>query len=535
MSGLVLTSELAANHAGSVEKRAAEEKLHWILRIAIAAEFIGHGAFGLMGKEGWLAYYEVFGIGDALARSVMPVTGTVDIALGILVIVWPMRAPLALMAFWGLFTAALRPVAGEGVWELLERTYNFGVPLGLLLLWASACPRHWLARIQEVPRLSAAHAGLLMWVFRAIIGAYLIGHGGLGLFTDKPVLIEGYESVGLTRLVDDPHALNEIIGLFEIGLGLLVFAFPANGLLLFVLAWKLGTEMLYVTMGSYGAAFEVIERGGAYAAPLALIYLKSIVTRTRDPVARHLPRRGRAVRTLVVLAAASVLAATACSAGPARSEVTTPPSSAGPANDAGNLSGIAERILSSVVSVEVRQGGRSATGSGFRVAIPGIVVINAHIVQGADDVSVVLRDGTSRTARMLGSAPDYDIAVLEVDDSGLPPLHSGSGLADARVGDPVLAIGHPHGRADAVTSGALRALNQPVRLGDGGAELRAVQTDAAITPDSSGGPLVNARGEVLGVLTAIATPHDATGSTGSTFAIPVDVARRAVLKIARNA
>lgn len=293
MSGQTSTSEPAVNHdAGSVGKRTAEQKLHWILRIAVAAEFIGHGVFGLMGKEGWLAYYEVFGIGDALGRSLMPVTGIIDIALGILIIVWPMRAPLAFMAFWGLFTAALRPAAGEGVWELLERSYNFGVPLGLLLLWVNANPRHWLLRIREVPRLSAADAGRLMWVFRVIIGAYLIGHGGLGVFTDKALLIQGYESVGLTLLVEDPHTLNEVIGLFEIGLGLLVLAFPANGVLLFVLAWKLGTEMLYVTMGAYGAVFEVIERGGAYAAPLALIYLKSIVITTCDPQKADAPNSG---------------------------------------------------------------------------------------------------------------------------------------------------------------------------------------------------------------------------------------------------
>ena len=205
------------------------------------------------------------------------------------------------------------------------------------------------------------------------------------------------------------------------------------------------------------------------------------------------------------------------------------------ARDAGNLSGIAGQILPSVVAVETRQGDRSTTGSGFRVAVPGIVVTNAHLVRGADEVSVIVPDGSRRTARVLGSAQDYDIAVLEVDDSGLPPLHSGSGLAGARIGDPVFAVGHPHGRAGAVTSGTLRALNQPVRLGDGGAELEAVQTDARIAPESSGGPLVNARGEVLGVLTVIAMPPGAADSTGSTFAIPVDVARHETLNIVRNA
>ncbi|MGH3915445.1 MAG: trypsin-like peptidase domain-containing protein, partial [Pseudonocardiaceae bacterium] len=100
----------------------------------------------------------------------------------------------------------------------------------------------------------------------------------------------------------------------------------------------------------------------------------------------------------------------------------------------------------------------------------------------------------------------------------------------ARVGDPVLAIGFPTSASDAVTAGTVRALNQPIRLG--GAELGAVQTDAAITPKRTGGPLVNARGEVLGVLTVIATSADPAGAT---FAIPVDVARREALRIVGNA
>jgi len=234
------------------------------------------------------------------------------------------------------------------------------------------------------------------------------------------------------------------------------------------------------------------------------------------------------------VAVACALAVTGCTGESARSNATPRPPGAGSARDASDLNGIAERVLPSVVSVQVRQGGRRATGSGFRVAVPGIIVTAAHIVRDADQVTVVLRNGARRPARLLGSAPDYDIAVLEVDDSGLPALHSGSGMADARIGDQVLAIGHPHGRADAVTRGTVRALSQPVRLGDSGAALGAVRTDAAITPASSGGPLVNARGEVLGVLTAIATPHDATGA-GSTFAIPVDVARREALRIVRDA
>jgi len=257
---------------------------------------------------------------------------------------------------------------------------------------------------------------------------------------------------------------------------------------------------------------------------------------TSVPSGAAAARRRRAswvVRVLVALTAVGSLTATACTTGSTQS--AAPPSSgAGPADDASGLIRTAERIQQSVVSVQVRRADRRVAGSGFRVAIPGIIVTSAHIVHGADEVSVILRGGGRRAVRVLGSAPRYDIAALQVDDSGLPPLHSGSGLANARVGDPVLAIGHRHGRADAVTSGRVRSLHRPVRLADGAAELRAVWIDTAITPGSSGGPLVNTRGEVLGVLTAVAAPRVAADA-GITFAIPVDVARREALRIVDNA
>ncbi len=204
---------------------------------------------------------------------------------------------------------------------------------------------------------------------------------------------------------------------------------------------------------------------------------------------------------------------------------------AGSVNDAGELSGVADQALDSVVSVEARESGPA--GTGFRVGVPGIVVTNARVVADAEEVSVVLRDGTRRPARVLGRAPEVDIAALELDDSGLPPMHSGTGISDARVGDPVLAVGFPHDpQAEGVTSGTVRSLNRPARMGEG-AELRVVQTDASIEPGSSGGPLVNARGEVLGVLTTIATPVGGT-KYGVGYAIPVDVARSTALEIVRN-
>jgi hypothetical protein len=272
-----------------------EGRVELILRVAAAAEFIGHGAFGIFGKEGWLPYFGVLGIGESSAWHLMPVQGSIDIGLGLLLLARPMRGPLAFMAFWGLFTATLRPLAGEGIWELVERSYNYGVPLALLLLYGLGSssqwlkPRHWLARISEVPLLTASRANRFGWGLRFVIGAYLIGHGGLGVFTGKQSLLAEYDSIGLTGLVNDPSTLNTIVGLFEIGLGVVVFAFPANGLLLVVVAWKVATEALYFPVGAAGAGFEVIERAGAYGAPLALLYLKSITRRSTDEPAGTTP------------------------------------------------------------------------------------------------------------------------------------------------------------------------------------------------------------------------------------------------------
>lgn len=242
------------------------------------------------------------------------------------------------------------------------------------------------------------------------------------------------------------------------------------------------------------------------------------------------PNRAMAVVAVVVAA----IGASGCTVAPTRSEVAPPAPAVGSVNDATTAGSVAQQVLPSIVAVEARQGDRVVIGSGFRVAIPGAVVTSAHLAEGADEVAVVLHDGTRRVARVLGSAPGVDIAVLGVDDTGLPPLHSGSGLADARTGDPVFAISHSSGRTDAVTPGTVLSLRLPVRLGEGGPELAAVQVDAEVTAGSSGGPLVDAQGDVLGVLTELATPLAADAPTGSAFAIPVDVARGAVMRIVAN-
>jgi hypothetical protein len=265
-----------------------EWRLQWILRVAVALEFIGHGMFGLIGKEAWLAYYDVLGIPADAGRTMMPLTGAVDITLGVLVLLRPTRALIAYMAFWGLFTATLRPLADQGIWELIERSYNYGVPAALLLLYGiGGSAGEWFGRVRVMPRLTRQRAGAFFRGFQWIIGLYLIGHGGVGLLTQRPDLIGMYDSVGLTSLVSDPASLNTFIGAFEIGLGLVVLIVPATSILLFVLAWKLGTEFLFVTSNAYGAPLEVIERASCYAAPIAAILCRQIVRREDEAIHSH--------------------------------------------------------------------------------------------------------------------------------------------------------------------------------------------------------------------------------------------------------
>jgi hypothetical protein len=121
--------------AASGEARLAHgSALHWLLRLACVFEFVGHGAFGIITKQAWVAYYGVVGIPPEWAYRLMPLTGGVDIFLGSLVLLKPIRAALLYMALWGLWTALLRPLSGEPVWETIERAPNSLVPAAFLAL-----------------------------------------------------------------------------------------------------------------------------------------------------------------------------------------------------------------------------------------------------------------------------------------------------------------------------------------------------------------------------------------------------------------
>lgn len=212
-----------------------------------------------------------------------------------------------------------------------------------------------------------------------------------------------------------------------------------------------------------------------------------------------------------------------------------PPASVEPGADrpAGSVADIAATVLPSVVSLQVRGTDGVATGSGFVLREDGYILTNNHVVASAadgGDVVVLFSDGHESPAELVGRTVDYDLAVVKVEDTGLTPLALGDSDGVV-VGDPVVAVGAPLGLNGTVTTGIISALNRPVQAGAAAetAFINAIQTDAAINPGNSGGPLVNGRGEVVGINSAIAQPpgsQSATGSIGLGFAIPSNQARR---------
>jgi len=170
---------------------------------------------------------------------------------------------------------------------------------------------------------------------------------------------------------------------------------------------------------------------------------------------------------------------------------------------------------------------REGTGSGFAYDDQGHIVTNNHVVANANEVSVVLADGTTLDAEVVGTDPYYDLAVLRVDllPNGLTPLELGDS-ANLLVGQSVVAIGNPFGLDRTLTTGVISALGRQIQTEQGGVIGEAIQTDAAINPGNSGGPLLDLRGRVVGINTAINSPSG--GSVGIGFAVPVDIIKQVV-------
>jgi hypothetical protein len=245
----------------------------WVLRCAAAACFVGHGVFGVIGKSDWLPFFQLVGIGPSAAWWLMLVVGVTDIAVGLSVLFVPFRATFAYMAVWALWTAALRPLTGMSVWELVERAGNFGVPLALLVwTWGPRARSNLFERLrfrsldQRAPRVAN--------VLALTTALLLIGHGALA-FEGKPLLDKHL------MLLDLPPMALAAQGWIEVTLGIACALTRSRTLMLAAFGWKVATESLFLVAGAW--SWELVERGGSYGAPLAFAIIAGVAFTPHPP------------------------------------------------------------------------------------------------------------------------------------------------------------------------------------------------------------------------------------------------------------
>ncbi len=194
-----------------------------------------------------------------------------------------------------------------------------------------------------------------------------------------------------------------------------------------------------------------------------------------------------------------------------------------------------ERASPSVVYIFTRNGGGrgGSAGSGFVWDRAGHVVTNHHVVEGASRVAIRLDDGETVDATVVGTAPDYDLAVVRLGETRalLKPIPVGRS-ADLRVGQSVFAIGNPFGLSRTLTTGIISALGRRLPTATGRVVEGVIHTDAAINPGNSGGPLLDSAGRLIGVNTAILS--DTGAASGIGFSVPVDIVNRIVPQLIRD-
>lgn len=233
---------------------------------------------------------------------------------------------------------------------------------------------------------------------------------------------------------------------------------------------------------------------------------------------------GLALLLLVVGSAGIALGRTLLPGAPASAAAT--PSNAAAFQD--SLIAVSKQVGPAVVSIQTDQG----LGSGVIYDASGLVLTNAHVVDGANSITVGLADGRHFAGRVLGADPGFDLAVVKIDGQSLPTALLGNSGA-LQTGQLVVAIGNPYGFDHTLTNGIVSALNRPVSEGQGSYTQPMIQTDAAINPGNSGGPLVDLQGNVVGITTLVAAPQGFPAQ-GLGFAIPIDTAKRIVPQLASS-
>ncbi|MFF8512357.1 S1C family serine protease [Streptomyces sp. NPDC015492] len=289
------------------------------------------------------------------------------------------------------------------------------------------------------------------------------------------------------------------------------------------------------------------------------------------PGSRRRARRGVGLMAAVAIAAAAIGGGTATLVQQAGSDtpVTAAPNVNGTnvsTGSTGTVAGVAAAVSPSIVEISARSNSGKSTGSGVIITSDGEIVTNNHVISGASEITVQLDDGKSYTAEVVGTDPDKDLALIKLRGaSGLKAATLGDS-SKVRVGDEVVAIGSPEGLTGTVTSGIVSALDRDVTVakdddgsgqdrqqdqqqydprqgwpfefggqqfnGDTGSSkttYKALQTDASLNPGNSGGALINMRGEIIGINSAMYSPSSSNGSTagsvGLGFAIPVDTVK----------
>ncbi len=286
----------------SGDRTTLQTQLHWTLRVTVALCFIGHGTWGLITKSGWLPFFASQGIEPELAWTLQPLIGAFDVIMALLLLRKSNRAILIWMFLWALWTAMLRPLAGnldkpvevtEGqwvveireearpdktqTWEFWERAGNWGPPFMLLVMGgAFALSRKDLLGGYEEPEITDSTIDTIFFLCKLCLALLLIGHAGFGFAVQKQMLIDHWQSIGVKA---DATFISQI-GYAELGLGILIFLAPVRPLVFLALGWKLFTEFLYVpadTVTGMGIVniFEWIERWGDYGIPLVMLYILS--------------------------------------------------------------------------------------------------------------------------------------------------------------------------------------------------------------------------------------------------------------------